>query len=55
VDARALIATLYHLGKAAAKEGREALGMSRREFEEMLPRFGFAILAETPQTIHDEY
>ena len=50
----ALIATLYHLGRVSAKEGRSSLGMSRREFEEMLPRFGFSVLPDDPETIRDE-
>ncbi len=39
----ALVATLYHLGKLSEKEACSALGISRRAFEELLPRFGFSI------------
>lgn len=50
----ALIATLYSLGRVSAKEGRSSLGMSRREFEEMLPRFGFSVMPDDVATIQDE-
>ena len=43
----ALVATLYHLGKISEKEACGALGVSRRTFEELLPRFGFSLLADT--------
>ena len=32
-----LIATLYSMGKLSEQQAREALGMTRRAFEEMLP------------------
>ena len=34
----ALVATLYSNGKLSGREAREILGMTRRAFEEMLPR-----------------
>jgi len=46
-----LIATLYNLGKLSEKEAREVLGMSRREFEELLPKFGFSILNDERQEL----
>ncbi len=46
-----LVATLYHLGNLSGKEACVALGVSRRIFEEMLPRFGFAVLADDQDTI----
>jgi hypothetical protein len=36
---RALVATLYHLGKISEKEACIALGITRRKFEEVLPEF----------------
>lgn len=51
----ALVATLYHIGKLSEKEACLALGMSRRAFEELLPRFGFSVLADTPETIDVEW
>jgi len=50
----ALVATLYHLGKLSEKEACLALGVSRRTFEELLPRLGFSILADTPDTVEVE-
>ncbi len=50
----ALIATLYYVGKISEKEACTALGVTRREFENILPRFGFAILADTAENIDRE-
>lgn len=46
----ALVATLYHVGKLSEKEACFTLGLSRRAFEELLPQFGFSMLADTPET-----
>jgi len=43
----ALVATLYSKGKVSGREAREILGMTRRTFEEMLPRYGFSILIDS--------
>ena len=45
----ALIATLYHNSKVSGKEAREILGMTRRDFEEMLPCYGFSILVDSEE------
>ena len=50
----ALVVTLYHVGKLSEKEACLTLGVSRRAFEELLPQFGFSILADTPETIDVE-
>lgn len=50
----ALVATLYTNGKLSGREAREVLGMTRRGFEEMLPRYGFSILVDTPENIETE-
>ncbi len=50
----ALVVTLYHVGKLSEKEACLTLGTSRRAFEELLPQFGFSILADTPETINVE-
>lgn len=50
----ALMATLYHNGKLSGKEAREALGMTRRAFEEMLPRYGFSILVDSKENARIE-
>jgi hypothetical protein len=49
-----LIATLYHLGQLSAHEACMALGVTRRAFEELLPRFGFSVLADDEATIDVE-
>jgi hypothetical protein len=50
----ALIAMLYNKGKLSERQAREALGMTRRAFEEMLPRFGFSILVDSPENLEIE-
>ena len=50
----ALVVTLYNVGKLSEKEACLTLGISRRAFEELLPQFGFSILADTPETIDVE-
>lgn len=46
-----LIATLYHVGKLSAKEASTILDKTRREFEEMLPKFGFSVLNDSQENI----
>ncbi len=50
----ALMATLYHNGKLSGREAREALGMTRRAFEEMLARYGFSILVDSEENARIE-
>ena len=50
----ALVATLYSMGKLSERQAREALGMTRRAFEEMLPRFGFSVHVDSPQNLETE-
>jgi hypothetical protein len=50
----ALVATLYHTGKLSEKQACHILGMTRRAFEEMLPRFGFAILVDSQENLDIE-
>jgi len=49
-----IVATLYSMGKLSGREARETLGMIRRAFEEMLPRFGLSILVDTAQNLETE-
>lgn len=49
-----LIANLYHLGRLSEKEAREILEISRRQFEDLLPQFEFAILGDSPDNIKFE-
>ncbi len=48
------VAMLYSLGKLSEKEACTALGITRRTFEEMLPRFGFSILVDNQENIDIE-
>ena len=50
----ALVATLYATGKLSGRQAREALGMTRRAFEEVLPRFGFSILVDSQENLDTE-
>ena len=47
----ALVAILYQTGDLSGKEGCEVLDISRREFEEMLPRFGVSTMPDDDQNI----
>ena len=49
-----LIATLYNNGKISANEAAKILGKTRREFEKLLPKFGFSILNDSPENIEIE-
>jgi hypothetical protein len=51
---KVLVATLYHLGKLSEHEACVALGVPRRIFEDLLPRFGFSVLADEQSTIDVE-
>ena len=49
-----IIATLYNIGKISAKEAAMILGKTRRQFEELLPKFGFSILNDSQENIEIE-
>lgn len=40
--------------KLSGHEARRILGMTRRAFEEMLPRYGFSILVDSSENIETE-
>ncbi|MGI9174313.1 MAG: UPF0175 family protein [Rhodothermales bacterium] len=50
----ALVAMLYQAGDLSSKEACEALGISRRTFEEMLPRFRISIMPDDDDSIAAE-
>ena len=50
----ALVAMLYQMGKLSELQAREVLGMTRRAFQEMLPRFGFSILVDSQENLDIE-
>lgn len=43
----ALAGSLYHTGRLSEKQAREMLGMSRRAFGDMLPRYGYSLLVDS--------
>lgn len=49
-----LASTLYHTGDLSEKDACDIVGMTRREFEELLPKFGFSILSDTDENIQIE-
>ena len=50
----ALAATLYYTGKLSQKQARTVLGMTRRAFEELLPRYGYSILVDSRENLDIE-
>jgi hypothetical protein len=50
----ALVAMLYSTGKLSQRQAREVLGMTRRAFEELLPRFGLSVLVDSPENLEVE-
>ncbi len=49
-----LAASLYHVGKLSEKEACIMVGKTRREFEEILPKFGFSVLSDNIKNIDIE-
>ena len=49
-----LVATLYSNGKLSGHETRHILGVTRRAFEEMLPRYDFSVLVDSSEDIETE-
>jgi len=50
----ALVAMLYQAGDLSSKEACEALGVSRRAFEEMLVRFRVSVMPDDDESIAAE-
>ena len=50
----ALAATLYYTGKLSEKQARKMLGMKRRAFEEILPRYGYSLLIDSQTNLDIE-
>jgi len=51
---RMLVASLYHLGKISSKEACDIIGINRREFEKLLPEYGFTIFPDSQKHIDIE-
>jgi len=49
-----LVSSLYNIEKILAKEAAQILGKTRREFEEILPKFGFSIFNDSYENIEIE-
>ncbi|MCB1053404.1 MAG: UPF0175 family protein [Acidobacteria bacterium] len=50
-----LAANLYHQGRISEHQACQIIGLSRRDFEELLPKFGFSVLADDEETINLEF
>jgi hypothetical protein len=50
----ALMAVLYSRGKLSAGQACQALSMTRRSFEEMLPKYGFSALVDNEENLEIE-
>lgn len=50
----ALISILYSQGKLSQAEACQILNLTRRDFEEMLPNYGFSILVDNSDNIDNE-
>lgn len=50
----ALISILYSQGKLSQAEACQILHLTRRDFEEMLPNYGFSILVDNLDNINNE-
>lgn len=50
----ALMAVLYSTGKLSAHQACQILTVSRRTFEEMLPRYGFSALVDSDENLEIE-
>ncbi|MBD2429080.1 UPF0175 family protein [Phormidium sp. FACHB-1136] len=50
----AVMAVLYSTGKLSAQQACRILAISRRTFEEMLPRYGFSVLVDSDENLEIE-
>lgn len=50
----AVLAVLYSTGKLSAQQACRILSISRRTFEEMLPRYGFSALVDSDENFAAE-
>jgi predicted HTH domain antitoxin len=50
----ALMAVLYSTGKLSVYQACQILDVSRRTFEEMLPRYGFSALVDSDENLDIE-
>lgn len=50
----AVMAVLYSTGKLSAHQACQILEISRRRFEDMLPRYGFSALVDSDENLDIE-
>ncbi|NEP57627.1 MAG: hypothetical protein F6K31_11485 [Symploca sp. SIO2G7] len=50
----ALVAMLYFRGKLSEHQACQTLNINRRDFEEMLPRYGLSILVDSQKNLDIE-
>ncbi|NER94024.1 MAG: hypothetical protein F6J86_09320 [Symploca sp. SIO1B1] len=50
----ALVAMLYFRGKLSGNQACQTLNINRRDFEEMLPRYGLSILVDSQENLNIE-
>ena len=46
--------TLYYKGTLSSKEACDMIGITRYEFEELLPQYGFSILIDNERNVRNE-
>ncbi|MBF0554473.1 MAG: UPF0175 family protein [Nitrospirae bacterium] len=51
----AVAALLYHAGKISEKQACIIIGKTRREFEDLLPKFGFSVLSDSEANLAVEF
>ena len=51
---QAMAAMLYHVGSISEKEACGMMKISRRMLEDLLPKFGIAVMSDSPQQIEIE-
>lgn len=50
-----LAANLYHQGRISEHQACQMIGLTRRDFENLLPKFGFSVLSDDEETIDAEF
>jgi uncharacterized protein (DUF305 family) len=50
-----LAANLYHQGRISEHQACQMIGLTRRDFENLLPKFGFSVLSDDEETMDSEY
>ncbi|MBF0568517.1 MAG: UPF0175 family protein [Nitrospirae bacterium] len=51
----AVASVLYHTGKISEKQACIIIGKTRREFEDLLPKFGYSVLSDSEANMAIEF